>query len=134
MKPITIRYLSGHDVDALALDNDEILDAIAPADAAGFPAHQRNLGWTGRLYVDGNHAIDRLYEMARHCKAMLAYELLAGITAVRMRGQVPGDGVAAVISYFDAYIAPQDADRSPSPDVETILQHFESDTFLELTR
>ncbi len=25
---ITIRYLSGHDVAALALDNDEILDAI----------------------------------------------------------------------------------------------------------
>ena len=28
MKPITIRYLSGHDVAALALDNDEILQAI----------------------------------------------------------------------------------------------------------
>ena len=28
MKPITIRYLSGHDVAALALDNDEILAAI----------------------------------------------------------------------------------------------------------
>ncbi len=27
-KPITIRYLSGHDVAALALDNDEILQAI----------------------------------------------------------------------------------------------------------
>ena len=28
MEPISIRYLSGHDVAALALDNDEILDAI----------------------------------------------------------------------------------------------------------
>ena len=28
IKPITIRYLSGHDVAELALDNDEILDAI----------------------------------------------------------------------------------------------------------
>lgn len=28
MKPVTIRYLSGHDVAELALDNDEILDAI----------------------------------------------------------------------------------------------------------
>jgi alanine dehydrogenase len=28
LKPITIRYLSGHDVAELALDNDEILDAI----------------------------------------------------------------------------------------------------------
>ena len=28
LDPITIRYLSGHDVAALALDNDEILDAI----------------------------------------------------------------------------------------------------------
>ena len=28
MEPITIRYLSGHDVAAVALSNDEILDAI----------------------------------------------------------------------------------------------------------
>ncbi len=31
LQPITIRYLSGHDVAALELDNDEILDAIEQA-------------------------------------------------------------------------------------------------------
>ena len=40
--------------------------------------------------------LDRLYEMADLCRTLLAYELLGGITAVRMRGQRPGDDVAEV--------------------------------------
>jgi histidine ammonia-lyase len=79
-------------------------------------------------------AISRLYDMAGLCRAMLAYELLAGITAVRMREQVPGDGVAAVLEYFDEYIAPLDRDRAPAPDVETILQHFTLESFIRLSR
>jgi histidine ammonia-lyase len=79
-------------------------------------------------------AISRLYEMARLGRSMLAYELLAGLTAVRMREQRPGDGVVAVISYFDTIIAPLERDRSPSPDVETILAHFEAESFVRLIR
>ena len=40
--------------------------------------------------------LDRLYQMADLCRAILAYELLAGVTAVRMRAQRPGDDVAEV--------------------------------------
>lgn len=40
--------------------------------------------------------LDRLYQMADLCRAVLAYELLAGVTAVRLRGQKPGDDVAEV--------------------------------------
>jgi histidine ammonia-lyase len=64
---------------------------------------------------------------------MLAYELLAGITAVRMREQTPGDGVAAVVEYFAASIAPFEQDRSPAADIETILQHFNSAEFTSLS-
>jgi len=78
-------------------------------------------------------AISRLYDMACLGRAMLAYELLAGITAVRMRDQTPGDGVAAVVDYFDAIIAPLDKDRSPAPDVETILEHFKINAFTRLS-
>ena len=78
-------------------------------------------------------AISRLYEMSQLSRAMLAYELLAGITAVRMREQTPGDGVAAVVEYFAASIAPFEQDRSPAADIETILQHFNSAEFTSLS-
>ena len=76
----------------------------------------------------------RLYEMAQLCRGILAYELLAGVTALRYRRQRPGDGVAAVMAYFDDLLAPLDRDRSPGPDVETLLEHFEKPGFVELTR
>jgi hypothetical protein len=50
-----------------------------------------------------------------------------------MRDQEPGDGVAAVVDYFDAIIAPFDKDRSPAADVESILEHFKLDAFTRLT-
>ncbi|MCP4983481.1 MAG: hypothetical protein GY935_23645 [Gammaproteobacteria bacterium] len=46
--------------------------------------------------------------MAQLCRSMLVYELLAGITALRM--------------------------RAPALDVETILGHFKHPNFLGLTR
>lgn len=79
-------------------------------------------------------ALARLYDMAALGRAMLAYELFAGIIAVRMRGQKPGDGVAAVLTYFDGTIAPLDRDRAPAPDVETILEHFSLESFTRLIR
>ena len=79
-------------------------------------------------------AISRLYDMAYLSRVMLAYELFAGIVAVRMRDQKPGDGVAAVIDYFDEYIAPLDRDRAPAADVETILDHFSTEDFTRLSR
>ena len=79
-------------------------------------------------------AISRLYEMAQLSRAVLAYELLAGITALRLRRKTPGDGVAAVIEYFDAFIPAQDRDRSLAPDIETLLDHFDRPDFIKLTR
>jgi histidine ammonia-lyase len=68
--------------------------------------------------------LERLYEMADLCNMMLAYELLAGLTALHLRGQRPGRGVAAIQAYFQPLIAPFARDRSPGPEVELILQHF----------
>jgi histidine ammonia-lyase len=79
-------------------------------------------------------AIYRLYDMAQLSRMILAYELLAGLTALRMRKQTPGDGVAAVVEHFDLLIAPLERDRSPATDVETILQQFRSAAFVELVR
>ena len=79
-------------------------------------------------------AISRLYDMAQLLRIMLAYELLAGMTAVQMRDQAPGDGVAAVINYFKNYIAPFERDRSLMPDIEVVLAHFETDEFSSLYR
>jgi histidine ammonia-lyase len=79
-------------------------------------------------------AISRLYEMAQLSRGVLAYELLAGIIALRQRRQTPGDGVAAVVDYFDALIPPLERDRSPAPDIETLLDHFDNSDFIKLTR
>ena len=79
-------------------------------------------------------AIDRLYDMAELCRMLLAYELLAGIIAVRLRSEKPGDGVMAVLTYFDELIAPLDRDRSPARDIETILEHFSVEAFTRLSR
>jgi histidine ammonia-lyase len=79
-------------------------------------------------------ALLRLDEMLQLSRAMLAYELLAGIIAVRMRAQVPGDGVAAVLEYFKPLLAPLDRDRPLAADVELILEHFSRPAFIELFR
>ncbi len=77
-------------------------------------------------------ALTRLFEMAQLVRSMFAYELLAGLTAVRLRGQTPGDGVKAIAVYFDDLITLGERDRPPGPEVETILQQFESDAFDDL--
>jgi histidine ammonia-lyase len=77
-------------------------------------------------------AIYRLYEMAALTRGLLAYELLGGLVALGQREEKAGDGVVAVADYFSDYIAPLDQDRSPGPDVETILHHFEKAEFLRL--
>jgi histidine ammonia-lyase len=79
-------------------------------------------------------ALTRLEEMAGLCRAMLAYELLAALTAVRMRAQQPGDGVLAVMDYFAPLVAPLERDRPLAVDVETILEHFSHSAFMDLTR
>lgn len=78
-------------------------------------------------------ALTRLEEMLQLGKAMLAYELLAGLTAVRMRAQKPGDGVVAVVEHFAPLIAPLEKDRSLTADVETILEQFHNSAFIELS-
>ena len=79
-------------------------------------------------------ALTRLEEMVQFCHAMLAYELLAGITAVRRCAQIPGDSLVAVIDYFAPLIAALERDRSLAPDVETILEHFSKPAFTNLYR
>jgi len=79
-------------------------------------------------------ALTRLEEMMRLCRAMLAYELLAGLIAVRMRAESPGDGVLAVMDYFAPLVAPLERDRPLAVDVETILDHFSHSAFIDLTR
>ena len=77
-------------------------------------------------------ALIRLEEMQQLSRAMLAYELLAGIIALRMRARTPGDGVTAVLEYFEPLIAPLDRDRPLAADVELILDHFSRPAFIEL--
>jgi len=79
-------------------------------------------------------ALQRLFEMAQLTRIMLAYELLAGLCALRLRAQQPGDGVAAVRDYFEPMIKPLVRDRSPGPDVEILLEHFSSEAFIRLSR
>ena len=79
-------------------------------------------------------ALARLEEMLQLSRAMLAYELLAGLTAVRMRAQLPGDGVLAVIKYFEPLIVPLQKDRPLTADVEIILEQFSNPLFIELSR
>lgn len=77
-------------------------------------------------------ALARLFDMAELTRAILAYELLAAITAVRLRAQTPGDGVAAVIEHFAPGLAAPDRDRSPGIEVEALLAGFEDEAFLRL--
>ena len=78
-------------------------------------------------------ALARLDEMDRLTRMLLASELLAGIVAVRQRKQAPGDGVAALLSYFDGLVDSFECDRSPAADIETLLDHFQSEAFTALT-
>ena len=68
--------------------------------------------------------IGRLFEMAGLVEMMLAYELLAGLTALKLRTERAGDGVVAIQEKFKPIVAPLEKDRSPGPDVERILQAF----------
>lgn len=78
-------------------------------------------------------ALTRIDDMLQLCRALLAYELLAAVTAVRMLVERPGDGVAAVIDYLDPLVSTLRRYRPLAPDVETILAHFDSPAFIELT-
>lgn len=77
-------------------------------------------------------ALIRLGEMESLTRAILAYELLAGMTAVRLRAGRPGDGVSAVLEYFAGRIPPLKQDRPPAADVEIIIEHFAGDAFTGL--
>ena len=74
-------------------------------------------------------ALQRLHEMRDLARAMLAYELLAGVVALRMRGQRPGDDVQRVLDYFEPKLEPLTRDRSPAADVEMILDSFAEPEF-----
>ena len=73
--------------------------------------------------------IARLYEMVSLTRIILAYELLAGLTALNLRAEQAGEGVTAVCRYFVLFIKPLHRDRPPGPDVEQILEVLESAHF-----
>jgi len=79
-------------------------------------------------------ALLRIDEMLNLSRSMLAYELLAGIVAVRLRTQTPGDDVTALLEYFEPLIAPLERDRPLASDVELILEHFSAPAFIKLFR
>jgi histidine ammonia-lyase len=79
-------------------------------------------------------ALLRLFDMDELLRSLLAYELLAGIAALRQREASPGESGRAVLEFFADSIAPLDRDRAPGPDVETILESFADPAFAALTR
>ncbi|MEM7112890.1 MAG: aromatic amino acid ammonia-lyase [Chloroflexota bacterium] len=78
--------------------------------------------------------IARLYEMVSLTKMILAYELLAGLTALNLRTGKAGDGVTAVLNHFIPLIKPLHRDRSPGPDVELILTVFDTPHFQQFVK
>ena len=63
----------------------------------------------------------RLFEMCELGVAVLAYELLAALVALDARGQRAGEGVEAVREIVRRQVPRLERDRSPGPDVETII-------------
>ncbi len=112
LEPITIRYLSGHDVAAVALSNDEILSAIE-----------------GSLRARGNG--DTVIEPRMHLRPSQSVD--GHFNVLRQRRKTPGDGVAALIAYFNDLIPALERNRSPAPDIETLLDHFDNPEFIKLT-
>ena len=76
--------------------------------------------------------IDRLYQMADLLRSLLAYELLGGITAVRMRAQKPGDDVAEVERVLAARL-PEAEKVPPGRRVEAIIELIDEDRLASLT-
>ncbi|MFT5115947.1 MAG: histidine ammonia-lyase [Parasphingorhabdus sp.] len=71
-------------------------------------------------------AAQRLQDMAELVEQIFAYELLAGLTALRQRDQLPGACIQEfVLPLYDS-IAVLEKDRSPGPDVEVIIQTIKS--------
>lgn len=79
-------------------------------------------------------AIARLHDMIDLVDAILAYELLAGLVATEQRNQRCGQSIELVREFFSEIIHPLKQDRSPGPDVEIILQQFETTEFQQLFR
>ena len=76
-------------------------------------------------------AIHRLYEMINLTKALLAYELLAGLVATSQRDQLCGKGCEAFRKWLKHLIRPLDCDRSPGPEVELLIEKISGSEFDE---
>ena len=66
-------------------------------------------------------AIERLRAMIDLTRQILAYELLAALTAIDQRGEQPGEGVARLHQRCRQAVPALNADRSPGPDVEALI-------------
>jgi histidine ammonia-lyase len=117
---------------------------VAHKAAIGISARLKQLATPVSIYTEESSAgqedymsmaiptIARLVEMAKLVEMIFAYELLGGLTALDQRGEKAGDGVVQVQDYFKNIIAPLHRDRSPGPDVEAILETFQTDSFRKL--
>ena len=79
-------------------------------------------------------AVARLYEMVELSEMILAYELLAGLTAIQQRGESCSSAVTRITNFFADKIPPLNRDRSPGPDVETILETLRTSPFQALLK
>ena len=79
-------------------------------------------------------AVSRLFEMAEVVDAMLAFELLAAVTALNARQGVPGRGVLKVCEYTQDIVANPPRDSAPGPVIEELLRMFNSTGFRQVLR
>ncbi len=74
----------------------------------------------------------RLPEMVKLTEMILAYEMLGALTALNQRGVKAGLQTEVLRAYFADKIDPLEKDRSPGPDVETVLATFAEKNFRNL--
>jgi histidine ammonia-lyase len=70
-------------------------------------------------------AANRALELVGVVRTVLASELLTAGVALDQRGVTPGVDVAQAHRWLRARVAPLDVDRSPGPDIETLIGAFD---------
>lgn len=76
--------------------------------------------------------VERLLEAVDVGRILLASELLAACVALDQRAAKPGEGVRALHEWTRQHVATLLADRSPGPDIETLVDAMQDEAFHEL--
>ncbi len=77
-------------------------------------------------------AVQRLLDAVETARIILASELLAACVALDHRTESAGEGAGRLHEWVRSRISKLDTDRSPGPDLETLLEAMESDDFAQL--